>query len=343
MTTDAPIAQRWERPEIYTVPPGFWKRQLPTDLLEIAAKGVVPALKQLLQEQPGTLNQRGSHGRTLLWEAVRAGRLEAVKFLLAQGADVALTGCYNSESLVQISPLCVARFYTRAAIVELLLARGARDDVFRLAYLGEAEGVMEALAAQPELLNAEDPHDEIYFTPLIAFAIAGDQPDLAQDLVARGATLAPYSAQLLHLAARTGRIGLLDLLLTRGADIRAIDSGLFVPAPIAAIAYLLAHGAPVNNPGKNGFPPLVLLARADKGRRLNVMELLLANGADVNATGPRGRTALHLAAAGGHADVLNLMLAHGARPELEDDSGKTALQLARAAGKTQIVGILKRG
>lgn len=333
--------QRWERPEIYNAPPGFWKRQLPGAVLSISASGVVTALRQLLQEQPETLNQRGSHGRTLLWEAARAGRIESVRFLLKQGADVNLTGCYNSESVVQITPFCAARYYRREAVAELLKAHGAHEDVFRLAFLGDTEGVRREVDAQPDLLNSEDPHDPIYFTPLIAFAVAGGHDALTRTLIERGAALAPYSAQLFSLAAKAGGIKLIDLLLSSGADVHAIDSGIYIWSHLSALKRLIDAGAPVNRPGKNGFPPLVFLSRADKGKRIDAMRLLLEHGAAVNAVGPHGRTALHNAAESGNAEGVALLLAHGADREIKDDSGKTPLKLARAAGRKHTVGLLR--
>ncbi len=333
--------QRWERPEVYNAPPGFWKRQLPGAVLSISALGVVTALRQLLQEQPETLNQRGPHGRTLLWEAARAGRIESARFLLKQGANVNLTGCYNSESVVQITPYCAARFYRREAVADLLKAHGAHEDVFRLAFLGDTEGVRRELDAQPDLINAEDPHDPIYFTPLIAFAVAGGHDALTRALIEHGAALAPYSAQLFSLAAKNGDIGLIDLLLSGGADIRAVDSGIYIWSHLPALKRLIDAGAPVNKPGKNGFPPLVFLSRADKGKRIDAMRLLIEHGADVNAVGPHGRAALHNAAEGGNAEAVKLLLANGADRESKDETGKTPLKLARAAGRKQIVSLLR--
>jgi Ankyrin repeats (3 copies)/Ankyrin repeat len=333
--------QRWERPEIHRAPPGFWKRQLSAEVLSIAARDALPVLRQLLQEQPETLNQRGPHGRTLLWEAVRAGRAQSVRFLLDAGADPSLTGSYNSESVVQITSYSAARYYRRDGVAAQLEPWREREDIFRRAFLGEATGVVAMLDAQPALLNAEDPHDPIYFTPLIAFAASGRHIELVQQLIARGAQLAQFSAQLLWLAAKAGSLELLEVLLAGGADARAAGPLVFLSPSQAVMARLIDNGAPINAPGANGFPPLVYLARADKGARQAALNLLLARGADVNVRGPQGRTALHYAAAAGNAAAVRTLLAHGADQALEDDGGRTPMKLARAAQKMQIVGILR--
>jgi hypothetical protein len=59
----------------------------------------------------------------------------------------------------------------RRDIAELLLAHGARIDLFAAAMLGEVEIVRAMLAAQPELREAKGPHT----IPLRAHAEAGGE------------------------------------------------------------------------------------------------------------------------------------------------------------------------
>jgi ankyrin repeat protein len=61
----------------------------------------------------------------------------------------------------------------------------------------------------------------------------------------------------------------------------------------------------------------------------------------VNGAGPRGRTALHYAAAAGHTKVMRVLLDHRADPGLVDEDGATPLGLARAAGQTAAVRLLR--
>lgn len=336
-----PIPQRWERP--LNVPPGFWKQQLPGKYLSIAAKGDIFELRKLLKAHPEFLSKLGNHNRTLLWEATRSGRMAAVQFLVEQGADVNATGCYNSESHVQITPYCAARYYRRDEVAAYLWSRGSQVDVFRAAFLGDRERVVRLLDADPSLLNQEDPFDNIYFIPLLSFAVTGGHADLAEFLIGRGAAVAQYSAQLLYLAARVPRMDLIQLLVTHGADMSAVDTSIFLSIPdLDVVRYLLNHGASARRVSKNGFPPLIYLARGDKREDPDKIKVLLDHGAQVNAVGPKGRTALHYAAAGGHAKVVALLLEHDARTGLKDDGGRTALDLARAAGKTSVVELLAR-
>src|SRR3990167_1160580 len=59
---------------------------------------------------------------------------------------------------------------------------------------------------------------------------------------------------------------------------------------------------------------------------VNVIQLLLSRGANLNLTGYHGATALHLAV--GHLDVIKLLLKAGMKPNLHMNDGATALHIA---------------
>ncbi len=77
-----------------------------------------------------------------------------------------------------------------------------------------------------------------------------------------------------------------------------------------------------------GWTPLYLAAA--NGHK-DVVELLLANHAEVNAKDRDGRTPLHAAATFGHKDVVELLLANHADINARDKNGNTALDVAGAA------------
>jgi len=297
---------------------GNWKQQLPGKALKIAARGDVEALRALLADSPQSLNQPGSHGRTLLWEAVCKGREDAVRLLLDAGADPALTGCYNSESHVQLDALACARHYRHPVVHELLASLSVTQDAFRLAFMGDEAAVMRHIG--PGALDLEDPGDEIYYMPLVAFAVAGGHVDFARQLASR-TELAQYSNQLGFLCGLGDRQDLLDVLIDAGVDPREIDAAAFVASrTLAFCARLIDVGTPVNEPAENGFTPLLYCCRADKGKKHDRVQLLLDAGADVNARGPGGETALHLAARS--PGLVALLMRHGADAEARDDDGK---------------------
>lgn len=338
----ATAPQRLVRPEVWTVEPGHWKKQLPGKYLKLARQGDLGRLDALLREHPEYLSKRGSHNRTLLWEAARSGKMAAVRLLIDAGADLNATGCYNSETFVQVTPFCAARYYRREAIAEYLWECGSTLDIFRAAFLGDRARVERELAARPNLLHAEDPRDELYYVPVLSFAVVGGHLDLASFLVRAGAPVAPYSAQLIGLAAKSSRKDLLELLLANGADTRAVGSAIFASgSDLATLRYLLSKGVSPHRIDGDQFPPLVYVARGDKGERPDKVQLLLDHGAEVNGVGPHGKTALHYAATAGHTRVVSLLLDRGADSNLVDANGQTARDLALAAGKTGCAELLK--
>jgi ankyrin repeat protein len=234
--------------------------------------------------------------------------------LVEAGADVNATGCHNGETLVQITPYCAARYYRREAVAEYLWDHGSTLDVFRAAFLGDLPRVEQHLTAEPALLTAEDPHDEIYYCPPVTFAVAGGHADLVAYLIECGAQIAQYSSQLIGLAAKASRRDLLDLLLANGADARAVGAAVFVAAPdLDILTYLLDKGVSPNGVAGDTVHPLAYVARGDKSLRPDKVRLLLDYGADVNGAGPNGKTALDYAMEAGHSSVVDLLLERGAK------------------------------
>ena len=118
-------------------------------------------------------------------------------------------------------------------------------------------------------------------------------------------------------------------LLDKGANPNINDMGI--------TAFLVAAGVGPGNKGGTG-----LAAQTSEGGPVNMelMELLLQHGADINAqvTGTftytmrvsrapsanEGKTALHMAAEKGKAVVVRYLLQKGARADIPDASGKKA-------------------
>jgi len=74
--------------------------------------------------------------------------------------------------------------------------------------------------------------------------------------------------------------------------------------------------------------------------RVEVVELLLSAGANVNATNQWNVTPIYLAAALGHKEVCSLLLARGANVRIADHKGETPLQAARRNGHQDVIDLL---
>jgi ankyrin repeat protein len=107
---------------------------------------------------------------------------------------------------------------------------------------------------------------------------------------------------------------------------------------LAAIEVLLAEGAEMDGRGENGETPLILAVL--KGHA-DVVELLIARGANVMARNERGLTPLHAAAYSGNAGIAGFFLDHGAALEDRGNvSGATPLMLAAEGNHVAVAELL---
>jgi ankyrin repeat protein len=107
---------------------------------------------------------------------------------------------------------------------------------------------------------------------------------------------------------------------------------------IEAVKQHLAAGTDVNaKEEEEGMTPLIVAV--GEGHK-KIIELLIANGADVNAKSDMG-TPLHLAAGFGHNEIAKLLIAKGAEVDAKDwEEGMTPLILAVADGYKKIIELL---
>ena len=73
-----------------------------------------------------------------------------------------------------------------------------------------------------------------------------------------------------------------------------------------------------------------------------ITELLIANGADVNAKDKYPFTPLHIAALNGHKEIVELLIAAGADVNAEDGDGYTPLDCAIKDKHTETADLLRK-
>ena len=98
------------------------------------------------------------------------GDLEAVRNALLEHPTI-VNACWDWGGGDWETGLGAAAHMGRRDIAELLLAHGARMDVFAAAMLGEVEVVRAIVSARPEMRDAKGPHT----IPLRAHAEAGGE------------------------------------------------------------------------------------------------------------------------------------------------------------------------
>ena len=156
----------------------------------------------------------------------------------------------------------------------------------------------------------------------------------------------PFGITPLIVAAGEGQVAAVQLLLDRGADVRAntIVDGTALHAAVSAgqtdvVRLLLKRGAVASAKGMSrSETPLHLCATQGD---LNIARMLIDAGAPINVRTEQLReTPLMAAAAAGHADIVRLLLANGALMDDRNYQGDTALSLAARRGRDDVVAAL---
>ncbi|MET1083457.1 MAG: ankyrin repeat domain-containing protein [Burkholderiales bacterium] len=322
-------------------------------LVSAAAAGQVEALRMLLSNgppkaaldrasiaavsEPGALRVLLDHGAdpnavdrdggTALMEAARRAKPEAIKLLLAKGANV------NAARTDR---------WTRGRTSLYVAAGGSADQgaTIEAAKLLLDEGA-DVNARSGDVNNSEG------WTPLLA-ALRNERWKIARFLIERGADVNVQAIARsdsderfgigltpLMLTAREGEVDTSVALLGKGADVgmrtlsgRTALSFAAEKGSLPLVEVLLSRGAKVNDTNKQGFTPLMLASTVE------VTEALLRHGADVGARTTRGGTALLIAAERATPETVKLLLSKGANPDAVDDRGWTPLMAAAFAGRT---------
>ncbi|GAC1455981.1 MAG: ankyrin repeat domain-containing protein [Ktedonobacterales bacterium] len=138
--------------------------------------------------------------------------------------------------------------------------------------------------------------------------------------------------RVITYAALTGDVpALRELLDTNPILVHSYSYDGWTPLHLAAygghqeaVSVLLNYGAHVDVRAHNGLGSTPLL-RAVIGQQMDVVELLIAHGADINATDTSGSTPLHKAALLGNTTLVQCLLDHGADMCATNSGGQTPL------------------
>ena len=310
-----------------------------SESLTLARRGDVDALCLLVERAPDVLRS-APHAAQLLHVAVLGGRKAVVEFLLDAGVDVNKPA--PIEPLIFITPLCAARTKRRIEIEALLIGRGAKEDVFTHAFLGDVDFLRAEIARDPRVAQAIDPAvDALQITPM-HHAVCGGQTEALRVLLAGVAQARQPligGVRTLRDAVARENVAMAALLLEHGANVASIGAGRWVLHP--ELAPMLARaGAYVDRSGSW----IGLSCTGNQGRKDDPVYVaaLLRHGARVDDKRRTGQgtdggraTALHYAAKAGFVRTIEVLLDHGGDPAARDDNGLTPLDwLERAAPST---------
>lgn len=259
---------------------------------DTGASALFAAVQKQSYEISRTLVSRGAAvdyvneqniGATPLMMAVAYDRLPIVNMLIENGADVNLIDA-NGDPAINW-----AAYYGYTSQAERLLRAGARVD--RVGHGNPREIAMRRghqpfvdLMARAADIKLPSPDVALLVDAIKAESLEGIEDALA---VGASANAVDFSGRpVLALAARTGNINIVNLLIGSGADVDAVD--------------------------EIGFSALMEAARDGK---IEVAKQLIAKGADVNRRAKENAlflTPMHMAALSGNADMVQLLADAGA-------------------------------
>jgi uncharacterized protein len=313
-----------------------------TPLMEAARRGNLATLRMLLASGANPNAREANGGQTALMWATSEGHSAVTEELVSRGADIharskggftALmfaaqqgdlgsarvllkAGAKPNEAMPRtgLTALIIASAMGRTEAVTLLLDAGADPNAadangftsLHRAVRGEADrGVDPALKAEAAgivralLAHGADPN----------VRLRQQKPTLA----ANYSTL--QGATPLALAAEVNNLEAVKALVAGGADPR-------IPTEKNTTALMLSAGG-----GTEVSRPRLPDERATA---VETARFLVAQGADVNAVGQFGWTALHAAAYQGLNDVIEFLASKGAKLDAKDGFGQTPLSIAYA-------------
>jgi uncharacterized protein len=247
-------------------------------LMVVAQIGKVDAVKRLLAEG-ANIETTDQHGRTVLDVATAFGQTDVVKMLLTAGANV------NAGTGNRTTPLHMAAASGKTDIVKALLAAGARVDV------ADQDG------NEPLHLAVANPTNEHIVKDLLN---AGARVDVANN----------DGMQPIHLAAKSAGAGTVQTLLASGAQSDAVD--LHGLRPLHLVAQGGAQKINASRAFANGQHNLTKLLYG--WEYTMVVKVLVANGASLDVEDKTGKRPIDYASEGGFSEMVDLLLAAGAKP-----------------------------
>uniref|UniRef100_A0A1X7US61 Death domain-containing protein n=1 Tax=Amphimedon queenslandica TaxID=400682 RepID=A0A1X7US61_AMPQE len=285
-----------------------------TTPLHCAGKsGKVEMLEFWIKRGDYDVNVKDKRKRTPLFNAVKSGSIEAVNILLTNGARADVVS-KDKETLLH----CAGES-GKVEMLEFWIKRGDND------------------------VNVKNKRNK---TPLFNAVSSGsiEAVDILLTNGARTDVVDKYDITPLHCASETGDSKIIKLLITKGkADVNAVDEDKKSPlfnavksGSIEAVDILLTNGARTDVVDKDGKTLLHCAGESGKGEMVEFWR----GDYDVNVKDKRKRTPLFNAVESGSIEVIDILLTNGAKTDIVDEYDDTPLHCASETGNSKIIKLL---
>ncbi|XP_046550945.1 uncharacterized protein LOC124260704 isoform X4 [Haliotis rubra] len=287
------------------------------------------------------ISEGDAEGNTPLHIACKRGESDNVSILLERGADCTVLN-YNNEMPLDI--VCKEGFLDVAKVI--LNQRG-----YPLPYDGSNTPLHKACAAGfsdiIELLLQYDADRSVTVddqNPLLTAAYSNNADVVKILLNTSAANIVICDSKIVSECLEKGHIGMVKLLLKKGASLTANDMDRYSPlaracekGDIEMVKLLLEKGASVTAIDRYGYSPL---ARACQKGDIEIVKLLLEKGESVTAIDRYGYLPLARACQKGDIEIVKLLLEKGASVTAIDMDGYSPLARACKKGDIEIVKLL---
>ena len=297
----------------------FWRRTL----LQTATYYSQEKVVQLLLDEGADPNiVSGEKEVTPLYYAAAMGQANIAERLLESGADPNITDGYE-----EMTPLFVATLKGHQNIVRLLTSRTkeGNETVQKVNAIKKERGLLfQHLVAVIDM-------DILNYDPCFEHTRSSATYGKGQELLEAGLDI---NAELrtgmtaLHEAAKHNHIHTLEFLLANGADVDKQDRfkrtalHFALERPDYKVVKMLLDWGATPDAEAYGQTPLLCAAKREK---FNVVGLLAARGADINAEDHHGQRAIHYVACDGTENNLESLIEIGADVNVQDYWGQTAM------------------
>ncbi|MEW6028810.1 MAG: ankyrin repeat domain-containing protein [Chloroflexota bacterium] len=210
-------------------------------------------------------------------------------------------------------------------------------DFFTAIKKGDFGEVKKRLESDPGLIHAR----EKSLSPVLV-AVYHRKAEMAEYLAGKAVILTIFEAAALGKTTHVIR-----LLAHQPELVNAYADDGFQPLGLACFfgqfetaEYLIKAGAMVNSPSRNGLN-VTPLQSAAAGGHLEIVQLLLKNGANPNVRETGGFTPLHAASENGDVEMIHALILAGADLHAKSADGRLPLDLAQANDHKEAIKVLK--